>query len=260
MKNVKTSLLVILLFLSADIFSQYVNIYGGVKPLNFKSTNVKLSYYDESPAPDYFYTDIDLSSSLIYNAGVSVDGFKHQNSIYYDLGANLFIGNKYFGGDVNVSIGYPLYITKKKTITFLPAFSAGYGLSDRDLGTLINTTGYIQVNETKFQNYTNVDVKLRRAYIGLRPGFNMLFDLSKKLQVRLNASYLYSIYTVNQVSFSGTNNSGEATSDSEDFDAPNVDFIVDGSSSKDSPVDIRGFEFRLGFAFSLGKKSSSDKK
>jgi hypothetical protein len=254
MKRTLTVLIFTLVVFNCSIFSQYVNIYGGIKPLNFKNTNVQLSYLDESPDPDYFVSDIDLSSSIIFNVGASIDGFKHKSEIYYDLAANLFVGNNIFGGDINISAGYPFYLNKKKSITLVPAFSAGYGLSNRSLGELVNNTVYIQVNETRFKDYTNVDVSLKRGYVALRPNINFFFDLNKKFQIRLNAAYLYSIYTVNQISFSGKDNDDKAISDSEDLDEQNVSFIVDGKSSKESPIDLKGLEFRIGFAFSIGKK------
>jgi|GEM_PF-1553925 len=237
--------------------SQYVTIFGGVKPLNVKSSNIQLTYLDESPAPDYFTSNTTVNSSLVYNLGASIDGFKHLKNIYYDLGANLFVGDQFFGLEVSASIGYPLYITKKRNIALIPTFSTGYGSSERKMGTMINHTTYIQVNSTKFQDFTNVNVNLQKSYIPLRPSLNFLFDASKKIQIRLIASYLYCVYTVNQVRFSGTDNSGKTASDGEDFDAPNITYTVNGAQSKDSPIEIKGFEFRLGVSINLSKKTKA---
>ncbi|MBZ0203309.1 MAG: hypothetical protein K8I03_09875 [Ignavibacteria bacterium] len=251
-------LLSVTLALPFNGFSQYVNVFGGIKLLDFKSSNIQLAYHDESPDPDYFYSNIDADGSMIYNIGASVDGFKHTKNIYYDLTLNLFLGNKYFGGDINASVGYPLYVTKKKTITVLPTVSVGYGLSDRSMGKLVNNTVYIQVNETRFKDFTDVDVSLSRSYVSLRPAVNFMFDLSKKLQIRLNAAYLFPIYTANNVKFSGKDNDDKAVSDTEDFDAPNLFFKVNGNETKESPIDIKGFEFRIGFAFNFGKNNKPE--
>ena len=245
------------IFCIQQTHSQYVTIFGGVKPLNIKSSSIQLAYLDESPNPDYFYSNTTVNSSLVYNLGASIDGFKHMKNIYYDLGANLFVGDQFFGLEASASIGYPLYLTKKRSMAIIPTFSSGYGSSERKMGTMINHTTYIQVNSTVFQNYTNVDVSLQKAYIPLRPSLNFLFDASKKIQVRISAAYLYCIYTVNQVKFSGTDNSGKAVSDGEDFNAPNITYTVNGQQSKDSPIDIKGFEFRLGVAINLSKEQKA---
>lgn len=254
------ALLVLTLLFQTNVLSQYINIYGGVKFLNFKNSNIQLSYLDESPSPDYFYSNTYVKESMVYNLSVTADGFKHLNSIYYDLTLNLFAGEHFLAGDLNVSAGYPLYISKKKNITILPVFSAGYGLSGRSLGKLINHSIYIKVNNTRFMDYSDVDVSLSRSYVSLRPAMNILFDLSKKFQIRLNAAYLFSIYTNNLVRFSGKDNSGNNVSDSEGLDEQNVSFTVNGNQTKESPIDIKGIEFRIGFGFNIGKTPKSETK
>lgn len=245
---------ILFLLISHQAFSQYANIHAGVKLLNFKSSNIQLAYLDESPAPDYFYSNVNAEASMLYNIGASADGFKHEKGIYYDIDLNLFFGKDYWGGDLGVGIGYPLYLTPKKKITLIPVISSGYGISSMKMGKLYNNTGYIQVNETIF-NVPYVDVSLSRSYIPIRPSLNVIFDLSKKFQLRLNAAYLYSVYTTNTVRFT----SGEI-SDSEDLDEPNLFFRVDGADTKKSPVDIKGLEFRIGFAFRIGKQENSETK
>ena len=77
--------LLLLIFIPSFIFSQEPNIITtfefGTKPLKINELDVRLSYIDESPSPDYFATDFSLEPSESVNyfsIGFMQDNFKEK--------------------------------------------------------------------------------------------------------------------------------------------------------------------------------------
>ena len=74
------------LFIPSVVFSQEPNIITsfefGTKPLLINELDITLSYFDESPSPDYFATDFSLESSESVNyfsIGFFQDNFKEKS-------------------------------------------------------------------------------------------------------------------------------------------------------------------------------------
>jgi hypothetical protein len=50
-----------ILLICENCFAQRnVTIYGGLKFIEYRGSNIWFYYHDESPAPDDFYTDIEI--------------------------------------------------------------------------------------------------------------------------------------------------------------------------------------------------------
>lgn len=257
MKKIILTLFAVILY--GSIFNtsnaQYVNIFAGLKLPEYKNTNIEVAYLDESPDPDLFYTNTSLSKKPYYTAGASYDNFKHQKELYYNVIGNLNFG-ELFGIDIGLSAGYPVWMNAKKTLTVLPFVTGGFAYTNKPLGELKNNTVYIQVNSTRFADYTNVDVSLAKVDLFLKPTLNILWDINSKTQIRLTGAYLAD-FNMNQfISFTGKDNSGKSVSDKEDTDAKNLSYYINGQKSSSIPFNIRGLEFKLGVAINLGKDKS----
>ncbi|MBK9334159.1 MAG: hypothetical protein IPM96_17555 [Ignavibacteria bacterium] len=253
MKIFKLCFLLTILTISNSLDAQYLNFYVGVKSPDFKSSNIQLSYRDESPAPDVFNSNKSIKNELFYSFGISYDNFSHDKEVYANVIGNLYVG-ELFGVNLGLTIGYPFYVNKKKNISFLPALTTGIAYTNKDMGELINTTGYIQVNETKFGTNQNVDVSLAKTDFILRPNLSILIDVSPTIQLRLIGNYLFDINIKQFIDFQGKDNSGKYVSDNEEANATNISYYVNGSKSEEIPFSIRGFEIGLGFAINLGIK------
>lgn len=254
MKKIKFFVLFVF-FLEANIsFAQYVSVTAGAKFLDFKSKTVDFFFVDDSPSRDNIYTNVDMKADKVLNLAVTVDNLKKSQNIYYDLNLEGFFG-KYFGLDLSASLGYPLYLSNKK-ISIIPTISGGYGYSEKEIGTIINNDVYIQVNNTKYKNYTNVDASLRRQYFLVRPSLNLFFDLSKKIQLRINTAYTIPFSMVDEAIFTGKDGNDKSITETKDLNGNNVAFYVDGLKSSSIPFSTKGLEIKIGLGFFIGKTSN----
>lgn len=258
MKNICAAIFLSLILTNFSVSQNNLQIHGGVKFIDYKGSNIQFFYRDESPDPDDFYTNIDLKNKLLFNLGVNFNNYSKNTKLYYDLTVNGYLGN-FLGLEAGASIGYPIFLSKNKKFSFLPSFMAGGGWYDKPLGTLQNNTVYIQVNSTKFKDYTNVDLSLVGFYGFVRPSLSLLIGLNKKVNLVFTGSYLLNIDFNPSVKFSGKDQNDNSVSDSEEITASNVAFLTDGKSSNDSPFKLMGPEVRFGVNFLLGNQGKSAK-
>lgn len=253
------SILFLLIFIDLCSLAQgNVTIHAGIKPIEYRGNNIQLYYRDESPDPDDFYTDIDLSGKMIYNLGANLNNYSKNTKLYYDLTVNGYVG-KYLGLELGASIGYPLFLSKSKKFSVLPSIMGGAGWYDKSLGTLVNNTVYIKVNDVRFKDYTNADLSLSGFYGFVRPTIALIFDLNNKLQLRLSGSYLLNFDVSPSVKFSGKDQDDKSVTASEDITASNLAFFIDNKRTNDSPFKLMGPEARIGISFKIGNKGKSAK-
>ncbi len=242
-----------ILLICENCFAQRnVTIYGGLKFIEYRGSNIWFYYHDESPAPDDFYTDIELSGKTIFNLGVNYNNYSKNRNMYWDAFVNLFFG-KYFGLDGGGSVGYPFFITKNKSISFLPSLSGGVGYYNKSLGTLKNNTTWIQVNDIRFQNYSDVDISMTGWYAFLRPNFAFAIDINSRMQIILSGSYSLIWDFKPKVSFSGPDQNGKKETATENLDENNLAFYIDDKRTNDSPFKLMGPEVRIGINFGVGQ-------
>ena len=252
--------LMFVLFFTGTLFSQHsLAFHGGVKFLEYRGSNIQLYYRDESPDPDDFYSDVDVSSKMIYNIGANYNNYQKKSSVYYDATANFYFG-KFLGLEGGFSVGYPLFLTKNKKVSFLPSIMVGGGWYEKHLGTLINNTVYIEVNDVRFKDYTNVDLSLIGFYGLIRPTATLVFELDEQVQLRLSGSYMANLDFNPEVKFSGKDNNDNDVTAKEELNASNIAFYIDGNRTNDTPFKLMGFEARVGLSFYLDKPAKSKKK
>ena len=258
MKNLIFTIFLTTIFINLSLTQNNLQIHGGIKFIDYKGSNIQLYYRDESPDPDEFYTNIDLENKLLFNLGVNFNNYSKNTKLYYDLTLNGYIGN-FLGIEAGASIGYPIFLSKNKKISFLPSIMGGGGWYDKPLGTLQNNTIYIQVNNTKFKDYSNVDLSLVGFYGFIRPSLSLLIGLNKKVNLVFTGSYLINFDINPSVKFTGNDDNNNKVSDSEEITASNIAFYTDGKSSNDSPFKLMGPEVRFGVNILLGNKGKSAK-
>ena len=247
--------LLLLIIIPSFIFSQEPNIITtfefGTKPLKINELDVKLSYVDESPSPDYFTTDFYLESSESVNyfsIGFMQDNFKEK--FLMGLKADIFF-KQMFGFNLDLSGGYLINasynfkIGPKVDVTL-------FGVANKNIGKLQNNTGYIQVNDTKFYD-DEVKVSFQNIWFGLKPSLFAMFNPTSAFHVFANIGYSLNASLVN-IGFSGEGEvENENTSASENLDADNLTFIINHPLGIEDPKKEAKFGFNgLNFSFGVG--------
>ncbi len=222
-----------------------ITISGGVKQIGAESNKMTLWYVDESPSRDNIYKDIDPIGKYALNLNV------RWTDNTTDKPFRLFLeGQGYVGGIMGLAFngGYAYCGTSKGKIRIQPEIGAVLGYCSKGLGEIENNDVYIQVNNTKFQDYTNVSVALRNAYIGLKPGISFVFPAGVEREIGLGVNYQIS-YKVGFLSFNGTDQDGNQASEIEYLTAKNVGFYVDGYRTDKNPYNPDGLEFKIFYSF-----------
>ena len=221
------------------------SISGGVKMIPPDSRTVTLLYVDESPSQDNIYKDVKQSGNLCINFAA-----RYQDN---DVTKNyhLFVeGQGYFGSLNGIALNTGLFYRKNFDSKFIlqPELAFVIGFSSKGIGEIENNDIYIQVNNTHFQDYTNVNVAVRNLYYGIKPGLNFVFKTGTFKEMGFGVGYQLSLKSGKLV-FSGTNQDGNATTDSEKLTASNVGFYVDGDKTDKVPFNPDGLEFKIFYNF-----------
>jgi len=220
-----------------------ISISCGLKITNQIRENASLWYIDESPSMDNIGKDIPSTGNKSIELGLRLQDYENALNRFMD-------GQLYFGDlmGLSVGLGYSYDMTEFSSIKFVPEISGILGFSSKGIGELENNDVYIQVNQTKFQDYTNVWVSLRNTYIGIKPGFQIKLVTDSEKEIGIRVLYQLS-YKMGSLLFSGTDNYGEATSDSEDLNASNVGFYVNGQRTSKNPFNPDGLEVKFFYSF-----------
>lgn len=248
--NVISCCCIVVLLLSACVVparAQWLSFYGGTKLPQFGNSRVELTYIDESPAPESIQSTTEIKNTPYYFVGASYDHYNKKDIWYYELIANAYFG-ELTGFDAGFTGGYPIYLNDSASIGIIPALTAGMSFMEKPMGTLINRSTYIQVNETRFGNGQNVDVSLSRFGFFVKPSLALTYNITRNYQLRLIGAYMVDLSIDESIGFSGKDNSGKVVSDSEPIDAPNLSYTVNGKNSDTVPFDLNGLEVKLGIA------------
>ncbi len=229
--------------------SQNLTLSFGVKQIESESGEIQFGYIDESPVPDEFITDFEITSA---KQAVSLAGefdWYNESSIYAIGRLQGFVGPMN-GVDLGLGAGYAIKLNNQSTIRLQPEILAVLGYASKSLGELIvqnNGSVYITVNETQFDNYENVGVTLQKTYLTIKPGISLAIGLKSGNEIKLQVSYQF-FGDKGMVAFDGPVN-GEEVSEMEEIGVSNMYFYLDGITSYDIPFKPKGFELRLGYSF-----------
>jgi len=235
--------------------AQYLSLFGGIKNPTYANSSIRTGYIDESPNPDVIFAQTTIFKKTNYVVGISYDNFTHEKEIYLNAIVQVSLG-EFYSFDMGATVGYPLQVPSIKGVTFLPGITGGFAISWKGIGTLVNNTQYIQVNNTRFGDGQNVDISIDKIDGYVKPSLSILFDVSKRIQFRVSGAYLKDFKIRESIGFSGKDNNGKYISDSEEMNAPNLSFTVNGASNSALPFNVKGFEFTFGVAMTFAKENS----
>ena len=223
----------------------HISISGGVKLIDSQPRTTTLLYVDESPSRDNIYKDIDPIGNLAINLNV-----RWQDDTP-DKPFRLFAEGQGYVGSISglaFNAGYLYSGTKEGKVRIQPEIGAVLGYCSKGVGVIQNNDVYIQVNQTQFQDYTDVSVALRNAYIGLKPGLSFVFNAGENKEIGLGVNYQIS-YKAGFLSFRGLDNNGTQVSEIEYLTAKNVGFYVDNNRTDKNPYNPDGLEFKVFYSF-----------
>ncbi|MBA4409716.1 MAG: hypothetical protein C0397_09885 [Odoribacter sp.] len=222
-----------------------ISISGGVKLIDAQTRTMTLLYVDESPSRDNIYKDIDPIGNIAINLNV-----RWQDDTP-DKALRLFAEGQGYIGSISglaFNVGYAYSGTNQGKVRIQPEIGAVLGYCSKGIGAIQNNDVYIQVNQTQFQDYTDVYVSLRNAYIGIKPGLSFIFNTGMNSEIGLGVNYQLS-YKAGFISFRGTDNNGIQATEIEYLTARNVGFYVDNNRTDKNPYNPDGLEFKVFYSF-----------
>lgn len=223
----------------------HISISGGLKMIDAQPRTTTLLYVDESPSRDNIYKDIDPIGNVAINLNI-----RWQDDTP-DKAFRLFAEGQGYIGSISglaFNAGYLYSGTNEGRVRIQPELGAVLGYCSKGVGTIQNNDVYIQVNQTQFQDYTDVNVALRNAYIGLKPGLSFIFKTGENKEIGLGVNYQIS-YKAGFLSFRGLDNNGNQASEIEYLTARNVGFYVNDHRTDKNPYSPDGLEFKMFYSF-----------
>jgi hypothetical protein len=224
---------------------QPISISGGIKLIGTQTGDITLWYIDDSPSRDHIYSNIDQIGDFAINLNLRWINDKSNNPLKFFLE-----GQGYIGGinGLAISGGYLYNKSQTRKVRIQPELSGTIGFCSKRAGKLENNDVYIQVNQTRFQDYSDVFVSIRNIYLGIKPGLSLIFKTKNYTEVGFGVNYQLSIKS-GYVSFSGTGQDGNQVSDYENLTANNVGFYVNGNKTSSNPFNPDGLEFKMFYTF-----------
>jgi hypothetical protein len=222
-----------------------ISVSGGVKLINTEPRAMTLWYVDESPSRDNIYKDVGQIGNIAINLNVRwIDDTP-------DKAFRLFMEGQGYIGSINglaFNLGYAYSGTNQGKVRIQPEIGAVLGYCSKGIGVIENNDVYIQVNQTQFQDYTDVFTSLRNAYIGIKPGLSFVFKTGIDSEIGLGINYQLS-YKAGFISFSGIGQNGNQVTEIEYLTAKNVGFYVEGDRTDRNPYNPDGLEFKVFYSF-----------
>jgi hypothetical protein len=241
--------ILISLFLTACFFSiqaqQEITVTGGLKMIHSEQKMMTLWYVDESPSRDNIFANIDPVGKFNADLSIRIQEILKGRKFHFFADIQGYLGSVL---GLAVNAGYVYNKNNENKWKILPELAGSLGFSRRGIGDIANNDLYIQVNEIRFADNTNVFVGVNNIHLGLKPGLSISCKLGNENRIGIRANYQIS-YKIGKLSFSGTGQDGNPESASESLDANNVGFYVDGVKSTKVPFNPDGFEFKLFYTF-----------
>ncbi len=184
-----------------------------------------LSYLDDSPSRDYFYGEKTTKAREVAYFG----GIGYHSGIR--AGGHFEISGKFMLSDVSrnvgsIGLGYNLL----RPIIFRPVVSLEIGSIGFDMGSILNNSLYIQVNDQLFySNSVPIRVVAWQAAVAPRIDIGIPLSKSKDFQLLGSLGYNYTLRTLTpSLKFSGEDEAGESVREYENLYGSNVAFQRNG--------------------------------
>lgn len=222
------------------------SVSGGVKLIKADQRTTSLWFVDDSPSRDNLSVNVKQKGNIAYQLNLRMQ----DNNL--DKKFHFFVEGQGYYGSINglaLNMGFFYGGKNQGKIKIQPEISGVLGYSSKSLGVIENNDVYIQVNNTKFENYTNVSASLRNIYFGIKPGISFVFKAGSDKEIGFGVNYQLSAKLSGEIAFSGTDADGNAASDSKKLTDSNVGFYVDGVKTDKIPYSSDGLEFKVFYSF-----------
>jgi len=241
----KTLLLIIIMVSSISLLEAQItkSISGGVKLINSDTRTITLHYVDESPSMDNLSTNANQTGNLAFQLNFRFQDAKDDRN-YHFFGE----GQGYLGSINGLALNCGILFRGKGKIKIQPEMSGIIGFSQKSIGEIKNNDVYIQVNNTRFKDYTDVQVSLRNIYYGIKLGLSFSVNTGTNSEIGFGVNYQLSA-KVGSIVFSGKGQDGKSTSDTEGLGEKNVGFYVDGYKTDKIPYNPDGLELKIFYSF-----------
>jgi hypothetical protein len=249
MTKMKNKILLVTIFLGFSLLlhaQRTISISGGVKLIKADQRTSSLWFVDDSPSRDNLSINVKQEGNIAYQINLR---FQDNNQ---DKKFHFFLEGQGYYGSINglaLNSGYFYKGNAQSKVRIQPEISGILGYSSKSLGVIENNDVYIQVNETKFQDYTNVNASLRNVYFGIKPGISFVFKTGATTEIGFGVNYQLSAKFGWEIAFSGTDGNGNPASDSKKLTDNNVGFYVDGVKTDKIPYRPDGLEFKVFYSF-----------
>jgi len=222
------------------------SISGGIKLIKPDNRTITLWYVDESPSMDNIYTDFKQSGNIAFQACLRFQDVNLDKPIHFFGELQGYLGGLN-GISIEGGISYANYTSTGK-VRIQPEIGVILGYCTKGIGSIENNDIYIQVNNTKFKDYTSVNVALSNNYFGIKPGLSLVTKIGSGNELGAGINYQISAKS-GRVSFSGSDDGGNAVRDFENLKASNVGFYVDGEKTDQIPFNPDGLEIKVFYSF-----------
>lgn len=238
-----------------DVIETPIVFNVGVTQMGVSAKTFDFFFIDDSPAPDSVEVlNQDFGAGgLSYIIGVGLETPIHKPvhfgfHLEYQTGAI-----QYF--KAGIQGGYNVRIGKKFAIT--PHLNLSYGRSDFEIGTIENTTGYIEIGDSEFRG-DELEVSVKSHSVVAIPELALTIRPASKYQISLAAGYQFA-FDIGEpfVSFySPDGDNGEPFLEDREINPNNTYFRIDGKPVKKLPFDKHGLRFEARFGWFISKGSS----
>ncbi len=216
----------------------------GPRTLNTDPGTIVTSFLDESPAPDFFSANT-MVADKYSSFGLQLDySWRRYKGLSHSLFVDLSLGEN-FGGLFEYSIGWSIPVALGNSFLIVrPNIGLGFGNYGFKLGSIENRTGYIQVDETIFQEKL-VPITLKSQVFLYSPQLDLRYTLSSNFHITAQVSYDVA---------SGNSNpklyfEGESSSAEKKIDTDNPSVIFNGEKITSLPYKAGGIRLSLGAAY-----------
>jgi hypothetical protein len=218
---------------------------GGVKLMKADTREVTLWYIDESPSMDNLYKTVEQTGNMAINFNLRLQDNSTNSTFHFFIEGQGYIGSMN-GMALNTGLFYRS--DGSASVKLQPEMSLILGYSSKSIGEIENNDVYIQVNDTKFQDYTNVNVALRNFYYGIKPGLSFTITTANDNEFGIGINYQLSLKS-GKISFTGKGDDGNSAADSEKLSESNVGFYVDNKESDEIPYNADGLEIKIFYSW-----------
>jgi hypothetical protein len=226
-----------------------VGIKFGPRWLNTDPGTINTMFADDSPATDFFNSSYDVKDNY-FGLGIQLDySWRRYNGLSHSIFVDLNVGEN-FGGLFEYSIGWSFTRDVGRFLSIRPNIGLGFGNYGFKIGQIENRTGYIQVNETIFDD-DFVDITLVSQVFLISPQLDVRYGLTENIFVTGQLSFDISSADSNaELRFKSPSGDGEAT---RKIEGDNPKVTLNDKKLTSLPYNAGGLRVSFGISYSWNR-------